>query len=81
MCCGGHLRGMRIVADRRGVIRLAVTGLTGEPPLTPLSGRQLLRHPHAGSAAARDTLTFLAYRQKFLAGSWRFDTYFGRDTL
>ncbi len=77
----GHLRGMRIVADRRGVIRLAVTGLTGEPPLTPLSGRQLLRHPHAGSAAARDTLTFLAYRQKFLAGSWRFDTYFGRDTL
>ena len=77
----GHLRGLRISADRRGVIRLAVTGLTGEQPLTPLSGRQLLRRPHAGSAAARDTLTFLAYRQKFLAGSWRFDTYFGRDTL
>jgi len=32
-------------------------------------------------AAARDTLTFLAYREKLLAGSWRFDTYFGRDTL
>ncbi len=77
----GHLRGTRIVADRRGVIRLRVTGLTGERPLTPLSGRQLLRHPHRGSAAARDTLTFLAYRQKLLAGSWRFDTYFGRDTL
>jgi len=26
-------------------------------------------------------LRFLAYRQKFLAGSWRFLTYFGRDTL
>ena len=77
----GHLRGTRIVADRRGVIRLRVTGLTGERPLTPLSGRQLLRHPRRGSAAARDTLTFLAYRQKLLAGSWRFDTYFGRDTL
>jgi hypothetical protein len=26
-------------------------------------------------------LGFLAYEEKFLAGSWRFDTYFGRDTL
>ncbi|MGC8517418.1 MAG: hypothetical protein ACP5P4_02665 [Steroidobacteraceae bacterium] len=77
----GRLEGTRILADRHGVIRVRLTGLTGEPPLTPLAGRQLLRHPHAGSTAARDTLTFLAYRQKFLAGSWRFDTYFGRDTL
>ena len=77
----GHLHGTRIVAGGHGVIRLRITGLTGEPPLTPLSGRQLLRDPRAGSAAARDTLAFLAYRQKLLAGSWRFDTYFGRDTL
>jgi glycogen debranching enzyme len=26
-------------------------------------------------------LAFLSYKEKFLAGSWRFDTYFGRDTL
>jgi hypothetical protein len=26
-------------------------------------------------------LTFLSYKEKFLAGSWRFNTYFGRDTL
>ena len=26
-------------------------------------------------------LTFLSYEEKFLAGSWRFNTYFGRDTL
>jgi hypothetical protein len=26
-------------------------------------------------------LDFLSYREKYLAGSWRFDTYFGRDTL
>ncbi len=77
----GRLRGTRILAGPTGIIRLRVTGLTGERPLTPLSGRELLRHPHRGSRAARDTLTFLAYRQKFLAGSWRFDTYFGRDTL
>lgn len=77
----GRLHGTRIRADRAGIVRLRIMGLTGEPPLTPLSGPQLLRHPHAGSKAARETLTFLAYRQKFLAGSWRFDTYFGRDTL
>jgi glycogen debranching enzyme len=35
----------------------------------------------APDTAARNTLTFLAYREKLLAGSWRFLTYFGRDTL
>ncbi len=30
---------------------------------------------------ARNALTFLSYKEKFLAGSWRFNTYFGRDTL
>ena len=28
-----------------------------------------------------DSLAFLSYREKFLAGSWRFLTYFGRDTM
>ena len=28
-----------------------------------------------------NALRFLAYKEKFLAGSWRFLTYFGRDTL
>ncbi|HSY04750.1 MAG TPA: hypothetical protein VK803_02320 [Steroidobacteraceae bacterium] len=72
----GHLRAG---ADRR--IGLRITGLTGETPLTPLSGRELLNGAARADAAARDTLTFLAYREKLLAGSWRFDTYFGRDTL
>lgn len=27
------------------------------------------------------SLAFLSYREKFLAGSWRFLTYFGRDTM
>ncbi|MGH8297200.1 MAG: hypothetical protein ACRETZ_17135, partial [Steroidobacteraceae bacterium] len=77
----GTLRGGRILAGSDGRIELRITGLTGERPLSPLHGIALLRQPSAGSTAARDTLTFLAYRQKLLAGSWRFDTYFGRDTL
>jgi hypothetical protein len=77
----GRVRGRRILAGADGVIGLRVTGLTGEAPLVPLAGRGLLRNPSAGELAARQTLTFLAYREKLLAGSWRFDTYFGRDTL
>jgi len=77
----GRVRGRRILAGADGAIGLRVTGLTGETPLVPLAGHDLLRNPSAGELAARQTLTFLAYRQKLLAGSWRFDTYFGRDTL
>ena len=77
----GRLRGRRIFAGADGVIGLRITGLSGETPLVPLAGHDLLRDPSAGELAARQTLTFLAYREKLLAGSWRFDTYFGRDTL
>src|SRR5258707_11287716 len=72
----GHIR-----AGPDGNIGLRITGLTGETPLTPLLGPELLNDSAGSDAAARDTLTFLAYREKLLAGSWRFDTYFGRDTL
>ena len=76
----GELRGARILSGHDGRIGLRIIGLTGERPLTPLTGRQLLREP-VTNTGARETLEFLAYRQKLLAGSWRFDTYFGRDTL
>ncbi len=73
----GHIR-----AGPDGKIGVRITGLTGEIPLTPLVGGELLQEDPSGSdSAARATLTFLAYREKLLAGSWRFDTYFGRDTL
>src|SRR6202021_717348 len=42
---------------------------------------QALPNDGAAGATARNSLTFLSYREKFLAGSWRFNTYFGRDTL
>jgi hypothetical protein len=77
----GRVSGKRILAGTDGKIGLRITGVTGEAPLTPLAGRDLLRNPSAADPAARETLAFLAYRQKLLAGSWRFDTYFGRDTL
>jgi hypothetical protein len=37
-------------------------------------------HGHTSDAAAT-SLSFLTYKDKFLAGGWRFLTYFGRDTL
>jgi hypothetical protein len=64
-----------------GRIRLRVTALSGERPLTPLAGTALLNGKEVKDTGARNVLTYLSYREKFLAGSWRFDTYFGRDTL
>ena len=78
---GGRIADGAILAGADGVIRLAVTALTGETPLTPRGGDDLLNAHAQPDAGARDALTFLSYREKFLAGSWRFDTYFGRDTL
>jgi hypothetical protein len=70
-----------IVAGADGRIRLHIETVSGETPLTPLGGDDLLTTAAAHDAKARQTLDFLSYREKFLAGSWRFDTYFGRDTL
>jgi hypothetical protein len=61
-------------------LRLRIMALTGETPLTPLAGH-LLNDRATKDQRSRDVLAFLSYQEKFLAGSWRFDTYFGRDTL
>jgi hypothetical protein len=71
----------QISAGADGRIKLRVFALSGDVPLTPLSGTALLNGKENQDERARDTLTFLSYREKFLAGSWRFNTYFGRDTL
>ena len=44
------------------------------------------QQPHQARQEARQkalykALTFLSFQEKTLAGSWRFNTYFGRDTL
>ncbi|MDE1147164.1 MAG: hypothetical protein PW843_11165 [Azospirillaceae bacterium] len=77
----GQLTDAGLKAGAGGTIGLRVTALTGETPLTPLAGDHLLNAQAADQPAARDALTFLSYREKLLAGSWRFHTYFGRDTL
>ncbi len=70
-----------ITAGPDGRIQLEITALTGDPALTGLSEAELLNEHAAADPAARNALAFLSYREKFLAGSWRFNTYFGRDTL
>ncbi|MBI3548728.1 MAG: hypothetical protein HY078_06715 [Elusimicrobia bacterium] len=59
-------------------------------PLTPMPPEELLSpaalSAYKGKAAARvkdaiDRFRFLVYREKWLAGSHRFLTYFGRDTI
>ncbi len=77
----GTLEPDRITAADGDPIVLRVTAVSGETPLAPLSGSHLLTDAARHDTAARDALTFLSYRETFIAGSWRFDTYFGRDTL
>jgi hypothetical protein len=77
----GALRTDHLESGSDGKIGLKITAVSGEVPLTPLSGQDLLNDRAEADATARNALTFLSYREKFLAGSWRFNTYFGRDTL
>lgn len=78
---GGNGAPLTFAPTRAGeALRLRVTALSGETPLTPL-GSHLLNANARDDQRSREVLTFLSYQEKFLAGSWRFDTYFGRDTL
>ena len=77
----GALKGDIITADRDGRLELTLIALSGEVPLTPLSQDELLDARARPDQTSRNALTFLSYHEKFLAGSWRFNTYFGRDTL
>ena len=73
---------MTLSPSRTGeAMRLRITALTGETPLTPLGSSRLLNASSNDDPRSRQVLGFLSYEEKFLAGSWRFNTYFGRDTL
>ncbi|MFC9995918.1 hypothetical protein [Nocardia sp. NPDC127526] len=78
---GTATSGEVITAGADGRIGLRVTAMTGDTPLAPLAGNELLNGSEADNESARNTLTFLSYREKFLGGSWQYNTYFGRDTL
>jgi glycogen debranching enzyme len=62
-------------------LRLRVTALSGDKPLAPIEMDDLLTSEAAEIPLAKQVLAFLSYEEKLLAGSWRFCTYFGRDTL
>lgn len=70
----------RMVADG-GTLRLRVTAASGDPLERPAGSDRLLNEQASVDAAPRRALDFLSYESKMLAGSWRFLTYFGRDTL
>jgi hypothetical protein len=70
-----------LAPDANGRLSMRVTALTGDTPLTPIGEERLLTADAAPDTRLRRMLTFLSYEEKLLAGSWRFDTYFGRDTL
>jgi len=70
----------RFIADT-GYLRLRMIALTGDAPLVPIGPVGLLKPGVVADERLEHALEFLAYREKLLAGSWRFLTYFGRDTL
>jgi len=74
--------GWLLQPDQPGqALHLRIDALTGETPLTPFTAADLLNGKARDDTRSRQALQFLSYHEKFLAGSWRFDTYFGRDTL
>ena len=80
-CPRGEGEGQPVIElAREGGVELSVVALTSDEPLTPIGPEALLRVAPADDRA-RSALSFLSYREKLLAGSWRFLTYFGRDTL
>ena len=70
-----------LVLEGKGGFDVALTFLQDDAPLTPIALGELLADNAAKSERDRNALSFLVYREKMLAGSWRFLTYFGRDTL
>lgn len=62
-------------------LRLKLTATSGETPLTPIALSDLLTETATPDPKARQVLDFLSYREKLMAGSWAYNTYFGRDTL
>lgn len=74
-------QGRVVLESTRGSVSMRVTALADDAPLTPIPLRDLVRPDALGRARELSALAFLAYEEKLLAGSWRFLTYFGRDTL
>jgi hypothetical protein len=70
-----------LVAGPDGHVHMTVTALADYAPLTPFAMADLLTADAADRPLDKQALAFLASAENFSAGSWRFLTYFGRDTL
>ena len=77
----GDTENIRLLPGADGRLRFRLTALTGEGPLAPILEDELLTAAAQPDVRLRQILAFLTYEGKLLAGSWRFNTYFGRDTL
>jgi hypothetical protein len=72
---------LRFDAGPSGHVAFTVTALADDPPLTPFAPGARFKANVAPRPRDQDVFAFLASAEKFAAGSWRFLTYFGRDTL
>jgi glycogen debranching enzyme len=68
-------------ANGSGSLHLNVLSYTGETPLTPITHADLFNNTVNPDTQSQNVVEFLSYDDKLLAGSWQYDTYFGRDTL
>ena len=84
----GRLHISRKEPSAQDPLRLTVRASTDFEPFTPMpldelvndKGRDLLARDRHFAQAIRN-FEFLSFSEKFLAGSWNFLSYFGRDTL
>jgi hypothetical protein len=79
-----------IIQDAGGIrlesktkVRFKVTALTNEKPLNPVELEKLFQDDFLRTLTQeeRDQISFLIYQEKLMAGSPRYQTKFGRDTL
>jgi hypothetical protein len=88
---GGVALELIALADDEPLTPIPASELFETPPVleAPLPSADQAPPPHDEALRVRDdaplepldALAFLSYDEKLLAGSWRFLTYFGRDTL
>ncbi len=72
---------VQFIANANKPMQLSLLALSGDKPLTPIRKDQLLKQIPQNQTLTADVLAYLSYEEKMMAGSWRFQTYFGRDTL
>ena len=87
----------KFITESKAPLKFQLKAAIDFPPLTPLSVEEIItpsakqfiqellvkgkKDEYQKSIQALRNLSALTYKDKFIAGSWRFMTYFGRDTI